>query len=247
MTPTVAHLWRHPIKSHGQEALDRVTLVAGKTMPWDRVWAIAHEGSKADGSAWAHCANFSRGSKAPQLLAVKAVLDEASEEITLTHPARPPITLHPERDSARLLDWVKPLMPEDRAQSARVLRVPNRGMTDTDYPSVSLTNLASNAALSGILDMDLSALRWRSNLWLDGMKPWEEFELVGKSLKIGEAQLEVIEPIKRCLATTSNPETGERDADTLGALKSLGHQDFGIHARVIEGGEIKLGDTLQVL
>lgn len=247
MTVSVVHLWRHPIKSHGQEALDRVTLTPGKTMPWDRVWAIAHEGAKADGTVWAPCVNFSRGSKAPQLLAVKAQLNETTEEITLTHPAQSPITIHPERDSARLLDWVKPLMPEERAQSARVVRVPGRGMTDTDYPSVSLANLASNEALSDIIKTDLSPLRWRANFWLDGLKPWEEFDLIGKPLQIGAAQLEVVEPIKRCLATTSNPDTGERDADTLGGLNSLGHQNFGIYARVLQGGEIKLGDTLQVL
>ena len=247
MTPTLAHLWRHPIKSHGREELDRVTLQAGRTMPWDRVWAVAHEGSKTDGKAWARCANFSRGAKAPLLQAINSTLDEGSELITLSHPARPTITLHPERDSAQLMDWVKPLMPEDRAQSARVVRAPDRGMTDTDFPSVSIASLASNTAVSALLDQDISMLRWRINLWMDDMKPWQEFELVGKTLAIGDARLEVAEPIERCMSTSANPLTGARDADTLGALRSEGHQNFGIAARVLRGGEIKLGDTLQVL
>jgi len=119
-------------------------------MPWDRTWAIAHEGAKTDGTAWAPCANFSRGAKAPALMAIDASLDEASEQITLTHPDRPDVTLHPEKDAAELIEWVEPLMPKDRAQSARVIRVPGRGMTDTDFPSISIANLASNAAVGDV-------------------------------------------------------------------------------------------------
>ena len=50
MTGKVTSIWRHPIKSHGREELDEVTLAAGQTMPGDRMWAIAHENSKADNS-----------------------------------------------------------------------------------------------------------------------------------------------------------------------------------------------------
>ena len=69
MIHSVTDIWRHPLKSHGREALDSVTMIAGQTMPGDRVWAVAHDASKADGSQWAPCANFTRGAKAPQLMA----------------------------------------------------------------------------------------------------------------------------------------------------------------------------------
>lgn len=247
MTITLAHIWRHPVKSHGREALDQVVLTAGQTLPWDRTWAVAHEGAKADGSVWAACANFSRGAKAPQLMAIETTLDTATEKVTFRHPNRPEITLHPERDSDRLLDWVKPLMPENRAQSTRVMRVPDRGMTDTDFPSVSLGNLESHRAVEAQLGHEISQKRWRINLWVDGLDEWAEFQLVGKTLAIGDVRLEVREPIERCMATAANPETGERDADTLGTLRHWNHQDFGIHTYVTTGGEIKLGDRLQVL
>ena len=56
----VASLWRHPIKSHGREKLDAVTLIEGQTMPWDRHWAVTHEDSKwvADDPRWIMCRNF---------------------------------------------------------------------------------------------------------------------------------------------------------------------------------------------
>lgn len=245
MTPTVTYLWRHPIKSHGREALDTITLNAGQTMPGDRVWAVAHEASKADNSQWAPCPNFSRGAKAPALMAISSQTDPATGQITLTHPDRPALRFDPKTDEARFIDWVRPLMPHGRAASTHLVQVPGRGMTDTDYPSISIGNLATHRAISQKLGQDLSELRWRINIWLDGLAPWEEFDWVGKDIRIGGVRLAIREPITRCLATTANPETGARDADTLGALKSWGHQDMGVYAEVIESGDINLGDPVQ--
>ncbi|MEO1110180.1 MAG: MOSC N-terminal beta barrel domain-containing protein [Pseudomonadota bacterium] len=245
MTGTVTCIWRHPIKSHGRESLTDVTLTPGQTMPGDRVWAVVHEASKADGSKWVPCANFSRGSKAPSLMAISAELE--GETLTLSHPDRPDLRFDPENDQDVFLDWVKPLMPADRAASARIIRVPGRGMTDSDYPSISLCNMASHRAVAQKLGQDLSIARWRGNIWFDGLPLWEEFEWLGKKVQIGEAVLHVRERIVRCMATTANPETGVRDADTLGALNSWDHQDFGVYAEVIKGGRISLDDKVQVL
>ena len=33
----VAEIWRHPVKAHGRERIDQVTLEAGKAMPWDLI------------------------------------------------------------------------------------------------------------------------------------------------------------------------------------------------------------------
>lgn len=248
MTRPLTNIWRHPIKSHGVEALKTVDLTAGKTMPWDRAWAVVHELSKADGTAWAPCSNFSRGAKVPSLIAIKASLLEGGNAITLTHPDRPDITINPNTDSDIFLDWVRPIMPADRTGSARLVKAAERGMTDTDFPSISLLNLASNNVLGATLGTDLSKLRWRGNLWFDGLEPWEEFDWVGKRLRIGAAEFDIKERIKRCMATTANPDTGLRDADTLGALQgNWGHTDFGVYGVVVKTGQINLGDEIEVL
>ncbi len=250
MTHTVTNIWRHPLKSHGREALDSVTMIAGQTMPGDRVWAVAHDSSKADASAWAPCTNFTRGSKAPQLMAINANLDDASGRLTLSHPTRPEISFDPEdpQDLQRFLEWEKPLTAANRAASARIIRVPGRGMTDTDYPSVSLCNWASHRAVEQALGHEISPLRWRGNIWFDLGEAWAENDFIGKDIRIGEAVFRVREPVVRCLATTANPETGERDADTLKALKETwGHQNFSVYAEVLSGGNIRLSDSVEVL
>lgn len=242
----VSQLFRHPLKSHGREKLDRTLLTAGQSMPWDRTWAVAHEASKADGTVWAACVNFSIGSKAPALMAINATLDESSGILTLTHPDRPDLTFDPDVDQSAFLEWVTPLVPQNRALPARILRLADRGFTDTPYASVSLCNLASHRAVTDKAGKSLSVQRWRGNIWFDLGQPWSEFDWIGKEIAIGGALLRVTERIERCRATTANPQTGARDVDTLGILNTWDHQDFGVYAEVIETGTVAIGDRIEV-
>lgn len=248
MAGTVRHIYRHPIKSHGHEPMRSVRLEPGKTLPWDRRWAVRHEYAKTDGTDWADCMNFSRAAKAPSLMAIQAETDEDTGTVTLTHPDRPPLRFNPDRDLDAFLDWVKPLMPTGRAQSQGIVRVPDRGMTDSDYPSISIMNLASNKALSDRIGQQLDLRRWRGNIWLDGPEPWAEFNWVGKTLGIGDADVEIIEPIERCNATMANPDTGRRDAETLRALNDgWGHQDMGVLGIVRSAGTVRIGDEARLI
>lgn len=243
----ITALWRHPIKSHGREALERVTLTQGHAMPFDRLWAIAHDAAKADGTEWAPCQNFSIGSKSPALMAITATLDEASETVTLRHPDQPDLTVQPDTQTAQLLDWVRPLADPKRPLPARLFRLADRGFTDTPYASVSLCNLASHAAVETLAQAPLQPERWRGNIWFEGAPAWEEFSWIGRELRLGGVRLKVEDRIQRCMATTANTDTGQRDVDTLKALNMLDHQDFGIYARVIETGDIALGDQLELV
>ena len=239
----LVQITRHPIKGHGREDLASVRLLAGECLPWDRHWAVAHEAAKlVDG--WNPCMNFARGAKAPALMAIESVLDEATATITLRHPQRGEITFRPDDADGlpAFLDWLDPLIPAGRARPSRIVSA-GRGMTDSAFPSVSILNRASLADLSARMGKTLSPHRFRGNLWLDGAEPWAEWDWIGRNLRIGGATLRIEERITRCVATTVDPETGISDAPTLSALDAaFGHQDFGVYATVIHGGEIALGD-----
>lgn len=247
MTAHVAALWRYPIKGIGAETLSAVTLAPDRPLPGDRAWAVHHAGAPADSSGWRPCSEFLRGAGGPQLMAITARTG-ADGAITLHHPAQDDLTVDPATMQQSLLDWVAPLWPSRRPAPARVVRAPAAGMSDVPFPSISVLNQASLRALSQRLGHDLDQRRFRGNIWLDGLAPWEEFDLVGREIAIGDARLRIEERITRCRATEANPETGERDAATLQTLKSgWGHQDFGVYARVIAGGEIATGATIEVL
>jgi len=218
MTARLARICRHPIKGH---------VVPG----------------------WNPCMNFARGAKAPALMAMTARLDEATQTVTLSHPGLPDFRFHPDdpADLPGFLVWVAPLAPPDRAAPALIVTA-GRGVTDSDFPSVSILSLASLADLSARMGHDLSPDRWRGNLWIDGLEPWAEWGWLGRSLRIGAAELQVRERITRCRATSADPLTGRIDVDTLAGLRTAyGHEDFGLYAVVTRGGTIHPGDPVEVL
>jgi len=245
---TVAELWRHPIKSHGRETLSSVDFIAEKCMPWDRHWAVTHDTTKFDDTGWAHCRNFMIGARTPSLAGIWAEFSEATNTLTLRHQDCGSVTFDPDEDDAAFLEWVAPLCPPNRVTPMAIVKAADRGMTDSAYPSISIMNRASHAAVETAMDHTLEIERWRGNIWLDGFEAWDELAWMGKKIRIGEAEFEIREPCVRCMHTAASPVTGQRDADTLGTLKnSFGHQNFGVYAVVTKDGHVALGDQAQVL
>ncbi|MEE9389556.1 MAG: MOSC domain-containing protein [Paracoccaceae bacterium] len=248
----LSQIWRHPIKAHGREEITHIKLSEGRDMPWDRRWAVAHELSKFDieNPGWVPCANFARGAKAPKLQAITAQIDLPKQKVTLSHPLLKDLTIDPDSDadSGAFIQWVMRISPPDRALPARLVRAPQRGMTDTDYPSISLINLTSHAALAQHIGQEISPLRWRGNLILGGLEPWAELDWVGKRVRVGRAELEIREPITRCKMPNANTKTGAPDADILGGLNTgFGHHLMGVFGTVIKTGDIRQGDMVELI
>ncbi|QPM90753.1 MOSC domain-containing protein [Pseudooceanicola algae] len=242
----VAQIWRHPIKGIGAESLESVMLAANLPMPGDRAWAFG-VGDTQDTGAWQRCSNFARGCHGPQLMAITAQsLDDG--RIALDHPQAGPLTINPSQDTAKLTAWLTPLWPAARPALSRLIPAPAEGMSDADYACLSVLGTASLAALSQDCGKPLDPRRFRGNLWLDGLAPFDELDLIGRRLQIGTAVLEVVEPIDRCRATQVDPETGEEDTEVLRTLrKTRGHIDFGVKARVLEPGHVALNAEVGIL
>ncbi|UWP92553.1 MOSC domain-containing protein [Aliiroseovarius crassostreae] len=251
MTGHIAQIWRHPIKAHGREAMVKARLEPGRALPFDRQWGVLHEAARlaqnADG--WEECRNFSRGAGVPLLQAMEAHFDLPTGTVTLTHPKMPGLTINPDRpeDQTRFIKWVQHLTPAGRPKPTRVIKAKN-AMTDSQTVSLSLMNLASHQAICSRVGRELSPLRWRGNLLVSGLFPWEERGWVGKHIRIGNAEFYIRKEITRCRMTEASTRTGERDANTLGALRDgWGIQEMGVHAVVTKGGEITVDDKIEVL
>ena len=242
----VASIWRAPIKSHSREEVTEAALTPGQGLPCDRLWAVAHSESAADGSTWVPCQNFSRVTKSAGLGAITSALAPDGATITLSHPDLPDLTFRPDDEPEALITWSAPLIPEGRAPSARIVRGRTRGFSDSDFPSITLCNLASHRAVEGRVGQPLSIHRWRGNIWIDGLDLWEEFEWIDREVRVGGAILRVRERTDRCLATHNNPDTGRRDLDILSALDSFGHRDFSVRAEVIRAGTVRTGDPVHL-
>ena len=247
MAATVASIYRHPVKSMGEEALEQVMLETGRHVPWDRVWAIAHGDSAFDPArpAWTGARSFVTQTRVPALAQIRCAFDESSGTLRLDHPDRPPLEILPDtaEGAAALGAWIVPLARDFRRGPYRLARLPDAALTDFPHTHLLVCSTATLAALEDVAGQRLEHIRFRANLWLDGLEPWEEIGLGGRELRVGAARLTLTERCERCNATAANPVTGTRDVIVPPLIRRhTGHMDFGIYARVAEGGRIALGD-----
>lgn len=239
----VAGIWRHPIKGVGAEELASVDLTMGCPLPLDRALALLEAGGDS-APGWRSCRNFLRGAKGPSLMAITARIE--GKRICLSHPDRPDITLPCSTEAeTELVNWLHPIYPDTRPPPVALVDAPAEGMADAPFASVSLMNMSSLRAVSDKAGQQLDVRRFRGNIWLEGLAPWEEFDLIGRDVRMGHAMLHIVEPISRCRSTEANPATGKRDVPTLRILENgWGHTDFGVNATVSTSGRIARGDTV---
>ncbi|MDA1188696.1 MAG: MOSC domain-containing protein [Chloroflexi bacterium] len=121
------------------------------------------------------------------------------------------------------------------------------------YP-VSLLSQASVDELSrrsnGQTRFD--ARRFRPTFLLEGCRPHEEDSWEGRTVRIGEQlRLRIAARDPRCVITRLNPDTGERDADTLSLILDYRPDPtgiyFGVYATVEQPGLVSIGDEITLV
>ena len=98
-------------------------------------------------------------------------------------------------------------------------------------------------------DADVSEVRFRSNVAVEGLEAWQEQEWIGKTLHIGDVPFRAHAPVVRCLATHANPVTGVRDHQVMTTLTHAFSQEkptFAVCLVPEAPGVIRLGDELTV-
>jgi uncharacterized protein YcbX len=126
---------------------------------------------------------------------------------------------------------------------------PGFRFTDSRSGFVSLINLASVAAIEALVEWGVDPLRFRGNLYLEGMRAWQELELVDCVVALGaDVRLKILKRTERCAATNVDPATGVRDLMIPAALmRAFGHADCGVYAMVLTGGVVRPGDKARVV
>jgi uncharacterized protein len=252
MTWRLAEIYRHPVKSLGEEALGEVRLEAGRPLPHDRAWAIAHGGAAWDPerSGWLPCGNFVTQRHVTALARTRIAWDGDRQLLSLSHPDRPDLLVDPDapEGAEALTAWIAPLAGARQPGPYRLARLADGAFTDGEHCHVSIASTSSRRALAEIADQPLEPIRFRMNLWLDGLAAWDELDLVGREIAIGGARLRIVSRCERCRATTANPATGESDVPVPTLLRRhLGHMDFGVNAQVVAGGGVRTGDAARLV
>jgi MOSC domain-containing protein len=248
-TAQIVSLYRYPVKGLTPEPLKSVTLAVGQTLPADRRYAIENGPSGFDPEApkWMSKAYFLMLQRDQWLAGLLARFDDATCVLTI-------------RDNGAIAAEGNLETAEGRAAIERffatkfagqikgppkVLSGGGHSFSDVARKVVSIINLGSVRAIENMVGLSVHPLRFRANLYAEGWPAWQEFELLGQTLVIGEARLKVVKRITRCAAINVDPDTAARDLDIPSALmRRLGHNECGIYAEVIEGGAIAIGDAI---
>lgn len=142
--------------------------------------------------------------------------------------------------------------------AGRPVRLVRGDRSGYDIARLTLLGSASVEALAGANGVDhVDSRRFRMNVELSGTAPHEEDTWDGQKVRLGEVELVVGGPVKRCAATTRNPDSGVVDLQTLRMIgQSRGRQDtarfgkgfyFGVYAEVLEPGRVRVGDTVELV
>jgi GntR family transcriptional regulator/MocR family aminotransferase len=246
--PVLKNIYRYPIKGLSAQPLARVELEAKKPFPHDRVFALVRPGAPFDTSEprWGKKGLFVMLMLEEALARVRTTLDVETLQLTITQDNHQLTTadLNDEGARARVEEIFWQLVPSFRS-APTLVRARDGHFMDKPDNVISLINLATVRSLEEQWGYKIDPLRFRANFYIDGARPWEEFEWVGSDIQIGDGLFRVDRRNGRCGATNVNPETGRRDLDLPGSLRAaFGHKEFGIYLVAREAARVAVGDAV---
>lgn len=271
----IAGLYRFPFKGFPAEEIAEALVVRGRGILGDRIAAFTNGSLEIPDGAWHGCKAFTMlkydtslqkwqvgielDSPAPAAAETRA----PAAEVTLTTPTGEATTFRTDdpEERAESAEFLSAFLPS-RGTLPRKIAVADQGMFDSRLAGISLINPATVDAIAatsegraalGLTEATSSStslldpLRFRGNVLLEGLGPFEEFGLIGKIVRLGGVRLAITQAIERCPATTVNPSTTEVDVNVPRILASAcGHLHCGIYGQILETGTVTKGDTIEI-
>lgn len=261
----VIALYRYPIKSFPAEPCDALEIATDGRVVGDRVLGFRFDDAGPPNDVeWRRKTWFASLQHTPALARLRCAYNPAtrrvwvkfldSDEIVEASIDEPGDRLRLEHHLNR---WYAELDGTPSAMGRRKLplRLVGNGTDDRFHDtSAGLTTLHSRESLSNLAKAagmsDISELRFRSNIAIEGCTPWQEFDWIGRKIRIGKVQFKVRKTVVRCLATHVDPASGNRDIDIMGTLTRIIGQDepqFAVSLIAQNSGTINIGDEVAVI
>jgi hypothetical protein len=245
----IASLYRYPVKGLSAEPLPRVLLEVGQTLPADRRYAIENGPSGFDplAPAWMPKSYFLMLMRNERLAGLQTHFEDRTNLLTIREGGQAAVRgdLETAEGRAAIEQFFTANFASDLKGPPRILSGGGHSFSDVARKVVSIINLSSVAAIEGIVGQAVHPLRFRANLYVSGWPAWHEFELLDRTLAVGDVRLKVVKRIVRCAAVNVDPESAARDLDIPHTLmRRFGHADCGVYAEVIAGGAVDVGDAI---
>lgn len=246
---TVTSIYRYPVKGMTGEAMASVAVAAGQTIPFDRAYAIENGSGRFDPDhpKYLPKITFLMLMRDERLATLRTVFDESSETLTILRDGKQVAKGNLSTAIGRKMieQFVAAYMKTALRGAPKIISASGHSFSDVSAKCLHIVNLASVRDLERIVGRPIDPLRFRANLYVDGVPAWDELSWEGRTIAIGAARLKVFARTQRCDATNVDPETGQRDmALPANLMRAFNHSDFGIYARVTAAGTINQGDEI---
>ena len=237
-----------PIKGLQGFELEECFLRKNNLLDNDRKFALTTTLSNKATTSWLPKSHFKQLVNQPSLAKMRLRLisqtpltlriEGFQEEFNLTDTAA----------KAAFIKAIKNLTSSAENANLNLLEAENGGLSDTCSQWVTVGASASANELIRAFSLDDSYFRFRLNIWIETITPFEEFNWVGQKAKIGDAELEFQSPVGRCNAINVSAETGDITHQLLPREMRMhfGHSNLGVFARVIKSGKISQTDKLML-
>ena len=249
----VTALYRYPVKGLSPDPLQTVACSAGEVLPFDRAFAIENGPSRFDPAAPKYLPKtyFLTLMRDERLATLKTEFEEATETLTVLRDGKAVARGQLNDPTGRRIieQFFSAYMNFSLRGAPKILQGAAHSFSDVPVKCVHIVNLASVRELERAVGRAVDPLRFRANIYFDGdFEPWSELSWLDKELEIGGVRLTVIDRTKRCEATNVNPDKGIRDMTIpTKLLRTWGHSDFGIYAKIATGGDLSVGDSVAVV
>jgi uncharacterized protein YcbX len=249
MAAKINAIYRYPVKGLSPQRLERIRLSPGATLPADRLYAIENGPIGFDPAEPKYFPKqrFLMLMRNERLATLRTDYDEASHTLSIHSESREAARgdLRTKEGRLAIEAFFRRFMPHELRGPPKVLYAEGHSFSDVAKKVVSIINLASVAAVETVAGAPVDPLRFRGNVYVSGWPAWHEFELLDRTIAIGDVQLKVVKRIVRCAATDVDPATGIRDLTIPKTLQqNFHHADCGVYAEVVTGGDIGTGDTV---
>ncbi len=248
---SVHSLHRYPVKGLSAEDLDTVTVETGQCFPFDRAYAIENGPSRfnAKEPKFLPKINFLALMKHERLARLETKFEAETQTLTIFREGRQVAKGNLSTSIGRnmLEQFIAAFMREELKGPPKLQSAPNHHFADCPDPLVHIITTASAKALEVILNDKVDLRRFRANIVLETTTPWVEKQWIGKTLKIGDVEIEIIDETSRCAAINIDLETGKRGRSIPATLtQHFNNENFGVYGKIIKGGQLKEKDIVSI-
>lgn len=235
---TVKQIWRFAVKSMAGEQLSSCD-VGLRGIPGDRAWAVLDETA----------GNLATGSRHPLLMQCAARYREQPtngfHHVEMRFPGDVMVRSDAPDINARLTELLeKPVSLSSLQQDP--------GADDYfDVAPIHVLTTASLAEMSRVYPQGIwDVRRFRPNFFVEtepSIKGLIEFEWIGKTLRVGEVELECDIPTERCAMAMNAQAELPRDDGILRSIRDVANLNLGIYARVMRPGAVRINDVVELI